>query len=113
MRIEEDDEKNKIQQMQFGFDNEKFIALLTKRGTCLKNSKFDEALEIEQQINEYKNKHADKVCSPSQAIVLFEYETAKLVLLKKDWAKGFHFCGSRLGIKKACHPTDIIWENDS
>jgi hypothetical protein len=79
----------------------------------LRNANFDKASEIEVKINAHKNENLQKICRPTSVVVLYEYEKAKLKVLKEEWCNGFHFQKHQLSIKSPAHPTNIIWENDA
>ncbi len=89
------------------------IQKLIKRGSHLKHAKFDKVSKIERSIQDYKEKNIEQLVVPTRAIVLFEYEKTKFKLLKPEWSHGFEFCGHKLQMAQAEHPTTILWENDA
>ncbi len=99
--------------IRFGFKNAGIIKLLQKRGSQLRSASFDfkEVQKVEQEICQYKNEHYEELVHPVHAFVLFSHELAKQTALKKTFSSAFSSCGTQLELKRAQHPTTILWQN--
>jgi len=53
--FEEENKPIKVAVTTFAFDNSEVIALLTQRGTLIKQEKWDKMREVEAKINTLKN----------------------------------------------------------
>ena len=98
--------------IQFAYTNGKLITLLQQRGQKLANADFKGASKVEAKINELKEKEFESLTVPSIAFVTFEeqegYDQACKYLCKE---RKVQFLGSRIKVKPAPEPTNIIWEN--
>ena len=86
------------------------LKLLETRAAALKSSKFDIAKEIEFKLTEEKDMNYDKVTRPNGFFCTFRHEIGyqKAIEIKNK----IEFQGYKLkGIKRACEPSDLMWEN--
>ena len=80
------------------------------RAAALKASKFEAAEEIDRRLTEEKNKSFDRLVRPNHFFCTFRHETGQHRTL--EMRDEFEFQGEKLhGIKRACEPTDLLWEN--
>ena len=96
--------------MTFAFDNSKILKLLNLRAAALKASKFDLAKETERKITEEKNRSYDRIVRPNSFFCTFRHERGqhKAIMMKDELT----FQGEKFhGLRRACEPTDLIWEN--
>lgn len=126
--FDDDVDKVVVAQVTFAFRNTQMIEWLNKRGTLIKESKWQELEELNEEIVKgisSKDKvvngmtQLDALQTPCSAFITFleeesiERAMALPRLLKEgkiDKSLGY-LLGDKLDIKKTGEPSDVIWQN--
>lgn len=111
--IKVDLEAIKVADLFFSRKNGSLIKLLKKRGTALSNLDFEQAHEVEAEINEKIKNSYDEVTTPTAVIIIFEDEDGPIVAMKNNETRDKTVLGSKMVFEYALLPSNIIWENRS
>ena len=86
------------------------LSLLQLRAAALKASKFDIANEAGARLTEEKDRNYDSITRPNGFFCTFRYETGQHAAIEHQ--DELEFEGVKFKkIKRACEPTDLMWEN--
>ena len=112
-----ENDRKRIAQITFAYENGELINLLTDRGYYIKNEKWEKAEAVQDKIEEkLKDENfLNKMQTPCSVFATFETEEGLQRALVysdiKECPKQQSFLGEDLDIQAASEPTDIIWEN--
>ena len=101
-------DKTRIADIVFSFNNRELILALRARGQCIAANNFDGMREADKKVQE-KILDFESLTIPTSAFITFETDDSKEIALdneSKDELLGVEF-----RFKDASEPTDIIWEN--
>lgn len=104
----------KIADIMFACENHELIHALKARGSSIVKQKWEKVKESEKKIQDLLTNDINKLTMPNSAFITFEeVEDVSLALKHSKKSPNLEILpGQPFGLfKKACEPTDVIWEN--
>ena len=100
------EEKSRVFNVEYGFNNERMERLLMKRGRAMRNASHSGQRRCEAKLQKYKDEKLEDIRTANTFYVTFEHVEACQVMLSLETLQ----LGSEdVKLKPAKDPTDIIW----